>query len=950
MEQNSNLTSLLHAQDLPQSANALLAAQGAQSTQNAQNTQNINTHADALPDLKLKAPNAIDALLAEGRSEPKLSHALRAKMAQLMSTELSEYTSKKSGPHAPNQPGVSAPLATYLSCFIGLKTDIVHELEGNLSKISSLNPSRREAVAQRLDRLSGSTTSMPLSKWLEGVKTPAQKAALRKYLEEIALTVLGQAVLLKSWSDRGIRSWTEIDLGRLNWALSSSLKTHLPLDRDGWQITRPNLYSWYNLSAPLQREVWLALEAWKLTEESPNLLFNLLSFGRQFGGDRDEAETQGYDPRFYQGVWEHLEAMGLLAPTTGPQARSRFAFTPTLRDGAALRSGPASLNWIGFESSPYLLLVSELVHLWWGPSAPPLWAPGQGLEAHTRDQLGFALGSPKPTLISKIAEMEACDFALLLEEKTVRSSTKQNDSQKFKELVESIPFFKKLKSAGTTLGDLQAVVSLGKLRPGGVFLWAREEPISEIDGAEIIATILERTKILCEWDFSELEHHLPAHLPVFPKYVYLFSREIKVDERMTHRPMRISVSGSIRSHVEIPAVLADAFKSLRSEVTPRGNWKINATRSTTSQRDWSERWPDPALSSTLRALEKLREASLPLANAATIRATPDGDPSRNGAWHIHPSLKGLWIEAVLNSGEAGDAGASRRLRAKALPRVGNEAHGSGLLILVPDESWTAALSFYLESETVRTWLEHNLERRGEKWILNEQVVKFIPVPLSLLQALGAPCSPNKDAANLPLPGEWERLAAQIPLDPKSVKTAFEKLSLEKGMSADTARIQAQVFVRVARAIEHIETSQRKLFSMVSEHGQICWKSILDILPKNELINLSFHPKLRISGSLPPHLPIGRIERVKTPATGILLCTESGFNLHLGSDSASLLEVIWAQLEGMNHPTWRELLQYVRLPRRLEFAESAAHDILRSHGEHTKLLKEMRELLNACLVC
>ena len=67
-----------------------------------------------------------------------------------------------------------------------------------------------------------------LLRWLQGPRTPAQNSALQSYFEEIALIFLGQAILLKCWSDRGIRAWRANDLGRLNWAISTALKPHLP--------------------------------------------------------------------------------------------------------------------------------------------------------------------------------------------------------------------------------------------------------------------------------------------------------------------------------------------------------------------------------------------------------------------------------------------------------------------------------------------------------------------------------------------------------------------------------------------------------------------------------------------------------------------------------------------------------------------------------------------------
>lgn len=58
-------------------------------------------------------------------------------------------------------------------------------------------------------------------------------------------------------------------------------------------------------------------------------------------------------------------------------------------------------------------------------------------------------------------------------------------------------------------------------------------------------------------------------------------------------------------------------------------------------------------------------------------------------------------------------------------------------------------------------------------------------------------------------------------------------------------------------------------------------------------------------------------------------------------------MIWEQLEGLSHPTWSELVQYLRLPRKIELAESTAIDVLRSHNEQAAKLKEMNDLLAEC---
>jgi hypothetical protein len=178
------------------------------------------------------------------------------------------------------------------------------------------------------------------------------------------------------------------------------------------------------------------------------------------------------------------------------------------------------------------------------------------------------------------------------------------------------------------------------------------------------------------------------------------------------------------------------------------------------------------------------------------------------------------------------------------------------------------------------------------------------------------------------------------------KVVEEILSRLSQIDHDPA-IHAAIFVRAARVLEHIYSGQGKLLSLVTPDGQVRWKELLEILPKNEQIPVTIHPKIRLSGTLPAHLPIGRIERVKTPLPGITLATESGFTLHIGTEIPILIQIVWDQLEALTHPTWNELVQYLRVPRRTELAESTALDVLRSHEEQAAHVKEVRQLLGAC---
>lgn len=491
---------------------------------------------------------------------------------------------------------ITPSFSSVLPSLVTLSGRILHELETDLPRLLSLNPSRREAIAHHLDKLAGSSPSSSsygnsdtihrLRHWIEGPRQAHQSTALRTYFEEVATIALGQALLLKSWSDRGIRHWSESDLGRLNWALSSALKPQIPLDREGWQITRPNLYSWFNPSPILQHEIWVALESWKVTLEGPSFLLTLLSTVRK--SQPENADPCGYDPKFFKALWDHMDLLGLSStPNSQLLKRKKIIFSPTLRDGSIVRAGPSDVNWIGLESSPFQLMLAELMQIWWGPCPPPFWSIGTGLEVHSKDQLALALCSAKPSILSRIAEMEACDAAFVFEEQTVRAQSRNIHSTRFKEQVESLPYFKRLRSAGTSLGDLQACVAISKLRPGGILIWSRQEALSAKEGAEMLNFILNRAKLTCEWDFSELQHSLPSSSPLYPKHLYLFQKESHIEARLSHRPIRHSIQGQMRSHIELELVLEDALQSICQTIQPRGQWTILSHSSPSSQKDWN---------------------------------------------------------------------------------------------------------------------------------------------------------------------------------------------------------------------------------------------------------------------------------------------------------------------------------------------------------------------------
>src|SRR5262245_24130121 len=98
--------------------------------------------------------------------------------------------------------------------------------------------------------------------------------------------------------------------------------------------------------------------------------------------------------------------------------------------------------------------------------------------------------------------------------------------------------------------------------------------------------------------------------------------------------------------------------------------------------------------------------------------------------------------------------------------------------------------------------------------------------------MGAPVAQGGEVSfAVPLPGEWEKLAAEVAYQPRLVR---EKLpTLPAGAAGQT--IRAALFVRAARAREQLQTGQSRLFSLVSPQGAIRWKELLDVLPRTECV-------------------------------------------------------------------------------------------------------------------
>jgi hypothetical protein len=334
-------------------------------------------------------------------------------------------------------------------------------------------------------------------------------------------------------------------------------------------------------------------------------------------------------------------------------------------------------------------------------------------------------------------------------------------------------------------------------------------------------------------------------------------------------------------------------------------------------------------------LEKLRAQSVPLANVCTVRSVPAISPEKAlpSNWKESVGSNGIWIHAQ-----------QRELVVRSLQQVSDEdATHAGFTVLVPDSSWISPLMSYFSSATLRDWLDHHAERKADKWVLSDQIVRYIPIPKALLKALQS-LLPGGSPVLSP---EWDQLLFEASQDAKKTKQLQTLVSGQLTQDDASQDLRAAVFVKACLILEQFTKNKTKLLNIVDTQGRIQWTELLKVLPASELTGVTTHARVQVSGNLPPHLPIHTIEKVQAPSLGILLATELGSFIHLACDGATVLDILWEQLSHAQHPTWSELVQSLKLPRRIDFAQSTAQEVLKSHAEARAHLAALGELLSAC---
>ncbi len=843
------------------------------------------------------------------------------------SMPIKEFKEKK-----PVDVGQPSTAQFYVTPLRILAQEIITDLHKSQRTLLSLNRSRRQALYEHLSRVGGlSATSSedPLREWLSLHRTPEQEKALLSYFEEVALMYLAQVFLLKSWSDRGIRTWRTEDLGHVNWSLCHTIRPKVPLNRGGWQITRPNLYSWYSPSKHIQEQIARTVREWDLKQEGPSLLSTIFLQLRK--NEAKGGGFEGYDDRFYSGLWSKMASFGFDAASLQKNtlATKSIGFCPTLRDGGLLRAGPQNLEWVGLESYSFQLLMSEILLLWREPSPAPMWGLGNGLESHQREQLQMSWGpNGSHGQTPHLSDIESARIAFVLEEKAVRAQGRNAESFQFKKQVEQLPYFKKMRGPTSTLGGLQACVAMTKLRPGGLLWWAREEPLSPTDGSPLLRFLFEKARLICEWDLSGMQHSLPLNRPIFPRYLYFFARDYSVENRRDNRPLRVKATGWIRSHIEVPRFIDEALRSAYSDPPTGTNWKIFRNQSPNTQQEWLEHWPGQEDGAQLTALEDFRKRTVPLGQLATVRQIQERESL--GSMTLVP-LKDEPLQHCLElSASSSEQGPALRVIRPGNP-LDASLNGHRFLVAFPDNTWLDPIAAYLESQQTTHWLKHFGESRKGKIVLKEQSIKFLPIPKALVEAIKSPV----DLEN----SRWADFAFQLPYEPLKVLK-----QIQEGLAQGQEIPVAALFVKAIQNMEAFSKNHGGVFQMVGQEGQLNWKEIVSLLPERERVALPLHHEVRISGMLPPHVAILRIERSQHPIPGVRFSTEKGMSLHLGSANRLLVELIWDLVKDLEHPTWGEIAQGIKLCRDTDILKDTGNEILRSHSEQDRRRKELLELI------
>lgn len=792
---------------------------------------------------------------------------------------------------------VHAQDAEPFAVFMEFKHRIKDDLKSSFYHCyKNLNVSRKKQIHERLAGSLPKFNQNPTAcfeKWLETHAPDEVERVLSPFFDDIATVCLAQIALFKRWADLEIRALKEEDLSNLNWSLSRFLQPFASIEREPWQVTRQNLFSWYSPNGAVKGMIWEKLRQLPKLSAHPSALYRILFDGR--------AAIPAYDLRFYSLFWKAAPIFGFdpaALRKKRPYQKSVLAFTPSIGDGLAplFADFPADfpLEAVGLEQDPLLLILSEILQLWNGPRTPLLWAhhTGQNIKPQTQlrmDAVMPMMGAQKSNVgnLGTLEQLENCDLGYFIE--TTKNKT----------------------------GPARALMAATKLRPGGLLFWSREQKLAATEDAESIRGIFERCTLKAEIDLGSIQYSLPGQKRVFPKFFYVFERTNDVPSLHHHHPLMVHVSGSLRSHIEVPLLLEDSFLSCNQETTARGNWSIHRRPSPIPQLEWLEHWPSPTNESFLSKVSWLKSRSTPLGQLGLVQPYQ--------ASHDAPTLGiGIAEQEAIWISRKDPPFASRISLPQGLSSLSSHSGLTGFFVLNLPLGWAAPITGYLNSDFVSEWLKTFCETKKGHYLLKESILKILPVPSSLVDCMKQ-------------------------LDPRTLTASMKDrlLTEEPRTAADAAKRF------VAAAQESCQTNEllHRLKDLIQEDGTPRWCEIIKTLPQSEIIKFSLHSEILIKGSLPPHKPIERFHRTSPTSRGQFnLASTDGSLLMITAENPILADILWAQFQSIEKslPTWGELVQYVFLPRKSDWIFSTFQDLMNHKNQYRNRAENLQKVMNACL--
>jgi hypothetical protein len=832
---------------------------------------------------------------------------------------------------------------------------LVSEQLRHPEELLKLNRTRRESLARFLTELSSQPEPADLEQTLQNFvrpeRNPAEHEAIRQLFKQIAFVQIGKALLLKSWDSNPSANLplTKNDLKDLTSAVERGLRTFMHLQTTVAQLVQKNFYSWYKLSTSSQDTLWSILKSIEITDEVQTWLLNqAIKLSADTLGERDR-----YQDSFYRNLWKHIQAPQILEPRIDlyrNQGIPIHAFCPTLRDGSVLQYAPDYLEWIGFEPLTFELIFAEIRVFWDRPKPPSLWIRGSGLEMCMEPQANLLVtNSGRQNVLQQMDGIESCEVAFITEENIIRTQSRTMAGSALRKEIDQHPILKKIKQPQTTRGTYQACQSLGKLRQGGVMIWAREELLCEESGKPALQFILNEARLLMIADLTALTSESDRLKFSMPKALYIFKKETRVELRKNHRPLLIKAYGSLKTDVDVTTLFDRIFASLEKPelVFPAEPFSIHARLSPVAQSEWEHHWLNPSDDQMVERIEDLKRSAIPLVQMAVIRTVHSvlSDTTESlGLFQSEEILAQsgfyLWVETDRRNPHSLT---STIQTASMNHRPQHIKPGTPLFFVAPNRpEWDASLQMLVRSAMMQDWLNYSVERKKGSWILRENEVKSMPIPKHLFDFLNLP------DRSIAFSSAEEQMLGLIATQPSQAHRQLEPSFHHR------PALRGAAFKIAAETLLAQEQQQAALFSLVLSEDQIDFPRLIESFSaKNDICSLDQHPLIRFNPSLPTHLPIQHVTLIKNPTPGILLANQKGLTQPLYIQNTWLRDYLFSQIQQkinqLGDCTFLELTRSIPLPKTPETVLQLGSQCLQSFSQLKMKRKELNHLIGACMM-